>query len=967
MDSDSKSTKSEEDSSTKYVLDYYRKFSQNKDLPKYFSGTSISYLPEIRDDVENEPQEIIIKTDVDIVITADERKQNEPGDSSPTSSIKSNRKLEWDNGADIGYHNCLITKKIHKSCSLPLLSDLKTRQVAFEFAQPSTSSRTPKSESSGGSNVKLVVFPCSSSSEGNSVEMKHYSSSSSVSDSKKGNFITSTSSKNESSEKVDTPSSSSSTSQKILSFKSTLSHLKKKIGLPDAQSTPNSLEEITIGSGNILATPVIKNREKPAKVLVLDEKCDSEIEDAKVKVEEAPDNAPPKEYVNEPSKTGENDCEQNLGINNKSKPTKKVVNLCLTNPLSIECLSIPPEPKKQFVQTSAEYLTVAVQTDHISEKELIKIIASQQNLNQSLLFLGHQKMEQMMEVHKQHLNLKPPPTGSEKGEGPSTKSSGSRESSSGNVHLAEAVSTQNIGNDIEKSVYILQKLLRSKKYDAATKKRYVKRILKKITDSKTEVSKVSLKIAKVQSTDSSGERSQQPGMEQSRFSREGKLQSSPRKKVYSQEFAKDELSSPPEIIPVKSRDTRKNLFTLTNNEFSVGRYQDQALKALESRKPKTLGTNDDTSLEKQFDSSSTSRSYHNWKEDKTVSEKKYILNGHGDCMEREYQINWIDREINHLAKLKSLLKKPTESTPAEKTKSTTSTYAVSRKSDQPAKTDNGSKRKFVIETKLGAGSSKQRNFKLDGKKYSVENLTEVETGVEEPGQVQADIEVISTDTTTNIIVTTLCEVCKSRHCVCADESSGSFKRESAKDNVCHKCGKYSCSCGSLSNVKSTETSNFSSTGAISNKCISLRDAICARCRKCPCLCVKPQKDSAGTSEGEKISEPSSETSSGSLSRVFQNCNCNAKSKCNCGFVEKLLHHFNKEDLFRDLNFEDISVQTEPERHIDTNSIGVQMQVDTRNQNLQTSKREATKASQTIIEHQQRQVQTTAEEIFDYPK
>lgn len=94
-----------DDAITKNVIDYYKKYSQNPDLPKYFSGSSVSYLPEFKlpvfkENIDVETPKIIIQTDFDIVIT---QEKNEPETISRASSAMSNKKLEWDNGADIGY------------------------------------------------------------------------------------------------------------------------------------------------------------------------------------------------------------------------------------------------------------------------------------------------------------------------------------------------------------------------------------------------------------------------------------------------------------------------------------------------------------------------------------------------------------------------------------------------------------------------------------------------------------------------------------------------------------------------------------------------------------------------------------------------------------------------------------------------------------------------------------------------
>nr|XP_023027562.1 uncharacterized protein LOC111515578 [Leptinotarsa decemlineata]XP_023027563.1 uncharacterized protein LOC111515578 [Leptinotarsa decemlineata] len=1057
MDSDAKSTKSEEDSSTKYVLDYYRKFSQNKDLPKYFSGTSVSYLPEIKDDAEIEVPKIVINTNVDLVLTnLDETKPSELGDSSRTSSVMSNRKLEWDSGADIGYSNC-AAGKIHKSCSLPILTELKQKQVAFDSAQPPGHHETPKS--SGSSDVKLVVYPCSSSSEGNSSGAKCSSSLSSLPEEKKEvaysssstspgttgrglDKVSSTSSLGTTGRGVDrllTPSSSSSsTSNKILSFKSTLSHLKKKIGLPEAQSTPNIVETIGSESEKISDTPVMKNRDKPVKQL-LSKKSSEE----KVAAEEE------KNTVTDPLQSGTSrggDCDGMRNI----KQSKRVVNLCLTKPVYVECVTSPSMASCKQIQTQTEHLSVGIQTDYISEKELTEIAVDiQQYRNQSMQFLEHHSDEKNtcstqtvtdMEASKcDSFEFVKPDSSVQNRASKSPSEVVQVSPSSSDVDLAEAVSTskpENLGADIAKSVYILQKLLRSKKYDPATKKRYAKKIIRKITESKyLEESSTSSELffPKKTCTKDSQSIPQNKIMQQSTDSSEGssrhlesKVNISPRKKTlqiktfndnippHSVVSAKEEFSSPTEIIPVEARDMRKNLFTLTNNEFSVCQYRRQTAEGVKTPNAEVSASNNGASLEKHFDSSSTPKSYQNWKQDKTVSERiveqKYPTIGDGDYLvnyadkEREYQINWINKEISHLGKLKDLLEKPPVSEAAKKMKKTTSVYSVSRE-DQTRKDEE--KRKFVIETKLGKELSDQRNFQLDGKKFTVVNYSECKRR-KKKRPVLADIEVVSSDTTTNIVVTTFCDTCEKRPCICFQ-----LVGDGTKENICHTCGNRSCTCSTLNPIKSCETiclschnapcscsMKFSNTGAISKRCslcryypcicfgsfkqsstgsrgydgqfiaaaapetnlggrsqeeflFSSRSATntksydgCSKCRTCPCLCSRSVERSESSSKGELPSKQSSISLSGSLSKVFVNCKCKTQSRCNCGFVEKLLRHFDKDDLLKDINFEDNSVQTEPEHRLRMNNIGVQTQLNVRNQNLQTSSRQQSKLSQT---------------------
>lgn len=172
------SSKKDDDFVTKHIEDYYKKFSNNKDLPKYFSGTSISYLPEIEGDSDSEPNDnVVVNTDIDIVITPAEEPEEEAG-LSPSSSIVSNRKLEWDNGADIGYDNC----QRKRSSSLPV-----SMECLQQGANNNDIGRSEVSSSSA-SNVKLVIYTHSSSSEPNDPPLNVNSSSSSSSHEEKKVF-----------------------------------------------------------------------------------------------------------------------------------------------------------------------------------------------------------------------------------------------------------------------------------------------------------------------------------------------------------------------------------------------------------------------------------------------------------------------------------------------------------------------------------------------------------------------------------------------------------------------------------------------------------------------------------------------------------------------------------------------------------------------------------------------------------
>ncbi|VEN39645.1 unnamed protein product [Callosobruchus maculatus] len=950
----------DDDAISKHVLDYYQRYSRNRHLPKYFTGASVSYLPEIRGESDSEypPHGNPL-----IVVTCEEK-----GDTSGASSVLSNKKLEWDNGADIGYENCEGTG-LKRSSSLPAVLDIVT--------SPHASFATGLSCSSG-SELKIVILD--SSSENNVAAPKPESStSSSLHEDEKKLLSSSSSSSSAHPEKKVQHSSGSSSSRKdekpapgtsshtsssgrnIRDFMNTLSFLKQKIGVPDAHSTPHEDAERKNVQHYYSETPVLSTAQKPVRRLT---------EVNVLKNDESQD-----------TKT-------------VMRPNQKVITLCFTKPISVECVGEPkPEREKDI---GVIHSNIGIQTDEISEKELIKIISrSQSCLNQSVLFYKHadNKNESSSQTDSDQLgsncdsfeyirgrNVTPRSKSSTENiqaeitkKSPRSKCSRDRDVECERVHVEvkksagqhqietlnassdSQCSENGIGNEeVEKSIHLIQKLIKSKKYDPTTKKRYIKKLIKKISESKfMEESSTSSELFfpkksgipkkpqhNTPSTETSSEPPQEASLHPTDYSWlpankphtlsprkspcEAGLKSSPKKKdsetkMYAKVIKEDlklqtkkklskanvchqdvhaihNLSSPTDIIPVDARDMRKNLFTLTNNEFSVNRET-------ESSKTKS---SDNVSMEKHYESASSQKSYRDWKDDKTNSEKGFEdirFVGDGDYLtnwaskERAYQINWINDEICHLGKLKNLLEsQPGEAGTSSGSRSTgsqriTSVYQVSREScirgeKQP--------KKYVIETQFDPKDGEPKSYMLDGKRYFVEEGNMASR----PRQVLGDIEVSSSDTTMNIKVTAFCETCKRSPCVCAVKSkhrastSETSRQHVYSSEICISCHTTPCICKK-------------STGAIPKKC--------TECNLYPCGCVVckdsyfgqfiPAKRPGTSKAPQEIHAPkkacanSGETSEryNSLKRVFENCSCTS-TKCTCDFVDKLLKHF---DVGRD--------------------------------------------------------------------
>ncbi|KAJ8920128.1 hypothetical protein NQ315_011785 [Exocentrus adspersus] len=937
MDSDPK----DDDAATKHVLDYYKKYSQNKELPKYFSGTSVSYLPEFQEAAAPSPEtetKTVVHTDINIIVTS----EDVPEETSRASSALSNRKLEWDSGADIGYNNQAQEKLLRRSLSLPVLTEVERKVGAI------TSNH---SSSSSDGNAKVILLSCSSSS---SEELKQ----------------------------VVTPFSSSSSNLK--EFASTLTYLKEKIGLPGAHSTPKE------PSGSV-------------KTSVLD--------------------------VGK-KENGTSLGEGSSGTKSVKYQSPKVVNLSLTKPVTVECVCSGDNLVHQSLQAVTTKASVAVQTDELTEKELVEVIkSSEANFgNQSLMYFEYSETDDktnacstqtnsdvLLESHCNSFEyLKKdspgPQTQNQVPEMSNLKRARNMDDLRGETSSKDSVF--DTGEDISKCVYALQRLLKSKKYDAVAKKRYIKKIIKRITESKYfEESSGSSDLfvpKKVQRTDSSGDKNEQGLLHSNVPWYPAPAQSSPRRKklvqnTFTQNFlpgnrsSKEEVSSnPPEIVP---RDTRKNRFTLT------------------STLPKPLQVNNSSaSLEKQYES--TSDSYQNWKEDKTLSEqileKQSHSSGNGDCLvqfadkERQFQLNWIDNEITHLGKLRGLLEKSKTIHPKRKhlhLKKSTNVYTVSN-----GDSDSKLKRNYVIETLLGTRSAaSQMNFKLDGQVYTVqEHLNSRKQGTSR--QVTGNIEVVSSDSTTNIKVTTVCAACsnipcscncdlqeqESTGCTCEDgnlcgsdtctcqqdaalyKASSTSTSESYKNCTCCVCDKLPCVCNKLSAAASKDndeylgmfipasrpTVKFATYPSTSRQQASReRDFVasgrCLKCRRCLCVCGDPWKStgSKATSTILKKGSPRRNEASrySSLKRVFDNCAC-TQTSCKCDFVQKLMSRFTQAEVRADTRTEDLQTAFKGDDKVlqtgtpgESHGVGIQTHTDTTNKSLQTTPRNMLNAdAQTLI-------------------
>lgn len=627
MDSD-KSDDEEQDVISKQIVDYYKKYSQSRHLPKYFSGTSLSYMPPIvkEDEIVTKPAPIIVIDSTETSTQEAPLEAEEPKQTSPTSSITSNRKLEWDNGADIGYSN-YEKSKLHKSLSLPTLTDSVPK-----ITKPKLQSQiitvisfsSPDEQKSRSSSSEAPQNPVSSSSSYSEAPQKQVSSSSS-------------------SCQIQEPiiQSTSSSGAKPPSSSSSLSFLKHKIGSPEAESTPKITQGLSKKS-------VFKNN----------------------------------------------------------------ITLCVTKPILIQCHDDKKRGTDKKIQTSiSEGLSKCVQTG--SSLEIVTPRKSPEQ-NQSVIVLQYEsdlKSSSSGGLVASHCDSFEYFRENRERSVPNLVASSD---SSKDLPLSQIITekqSNNLIDDIDRSIKLLQKLLKSKKYDPVTKKRYIRKIVDKIVDNKYDDSTTSSEL----------------------------------------------------FVPKKQQKLEENIPWCPPqlSKFTVKTFNEEFLP-----QKSVLSGGSGDSLENQQNSSSGS--YQSWKEDKTLSEKLHEekQNGQGDHLvkfamkERQHQLSWIKDEISHLTKLKGLLEK--------KVQRTTTVYMLSHrynKSDDDlcdcSDSQSSSTRNYVIQTELSTTTSSSDlpteynvRDKFGERNYQVKELSEKGKQREMGRNVVGDIEVESDGKTTSIKVKT---------------------------------------------------------------------------------------------------------------------------------------------------------------------------------------------------------------------
>ncbi|XP_065155351.1 serine-rich adhesin for platelets-like isoform X4 [Atheta coriaria] len=448
------------------ALEYYRMYAANEDLPKYFAGDytddttstttpTTSSLTTVRQCVESLPEDC----------------------ASPTSSIlstKSTKKhLEWDSGADIGY---AALHALQKSASMPILDD--------KDPQKPVKTKTTKGHSLAG--------------------------------------IPSVSADN--SDTDNTISDTNTTAQDLMTY------LKAKVGLPVAESTPVGLDIKKSGSD-----PTIYSKQKTKnlnttmfnyEVAPSGDHCESNITHA---------------HSAHSLNSSSNDT---LPQNNKyfaRYRRSKLKNLQIAQPISIECLNDVRTEDGQTQTThihSPEVPAEEVEPQNV-DNQSIGVQTAGRRSKQEILYLFHPSADNIRFEYKSTSSSTATTTNSSRGrvydgaflncnsfeyvagnfQDSSTTSEGvmkedeikkdttsSATTISTNSKLvnnsSSTTSTKEVSEEeMEKSLRVMKKLIKSKNYDDKFKQAYIRKMARRLvptesTPSTESVEKMSLEVGK---------------------------------------------------------------------------------------------------------------------------------------------------------------------------------------------------------------------------------------------------------------------------------------------------------------------------------------------------------------------------------------------------------------------------------------------------------------------------------------
>lgn len=293
---------------------------------------------------------------------------------------------------------------------------------------------------------------------------------------------------------------------------------------------------------------------------------------------------------------------------------------------------------------------------------------------------------------------------------------------SGNNKVKEVLMTESSrtsrtsSEDVDKHLERLQLLLRSKKLNSSTKRRYIRKLLNELKDLDNSSESSDFFIPKKDS-----------------------LKSQSSKSVKDDPCSCGTTSS---NIPVK---------TITGTESEPVKFTAQ-VQELQDRLVASLPTSKYQHFELPKSLSESGDSVTSKTEDYLL---KFAEN------ERAYQLSWINNEISHLSKLKTILEL-NKKNPNKKT----SNYNVVQKG--------GETREYIINTDVNLGSKTKINYHIDGKEYAISDSNSTSSD----RVVVADIKVSSSDKHTNINIRTICSMCKQVICVCKSSSVSHKEEES---------------------------------------------------------------------------------------------------------------------------------------------------------------------------------------------
>ncbi|XP_022918137.2 titin homolog isoform X1 [Onthophagus taurus] len=639
-----KKTPPKTDTLSSQVLEYFRKYSGDQNLSSYLRGV----LPqqqqesEVRNTYEeNKPDDFIVGSQNNSKI--DQTIERE-GNISPTSSLTSNRKLEWDNGADIGYEN---SNKInlHKSFSLPtLLTTLETTENPLKLPLlESKRDASPKIYFSSTESSDKSIKPSSSSSYYRSDEQEH---------------------------KCDTTTSSS------FAFKPWPSERDKRVGSPMAQSTPNIdrpgyKRVYSSDSPSTVVSNVTKSDDNNGlKTTVTELKCVAKFKKSKI-IQLALTKPIAIDCINyklcNDKDIQTNGCVKSESIGIQTEPFQEIINNKEDFSKKLEHIEeLVDKPEKQVVEyvkydgnSSECHSSKSIGTNTISD--LVS------NCN-SFEFLCPDDIQRVNKNLEENDLMDDEMGGTDKTcfkENLKDKNSNQNSEKSLSTPLGDMISCNLSGGrnvDIEKSLTLLKRLLKSKRYDKITKEYFIKKIIEKMVKLNSSSSESSLLNNQNDSNKSDAHKNNE---------------NSSSSKEVSEKLLEPSLNTRlHENVPWVQGAFNKNVTSkkLEIKTFSSDIFPENNQIKRKVKDPRFTLTN--SVLNQPQTNSSSDNNQKNWKENLTQPEKLlFELNSKGDGdktnktdsntdslvkfakKERENQLNWINNEISHLNKLKELLQK----------------------------------------------------------------------------------------------------------------------------------------------------------------------------------------------------------------------------------------------------------------------------------------------------------------------